>query len=163
MNPEVEFVLDAIDSNYGEALEDVPLKRVDRDNSDILEDDVHTRTGKLEETNFVGARFADRSPTPIGTEYDHRIEAVVGVRIEGMHHSEYGHIDPDGVEGVDWDELVRKIRRAILTERKFPDVGRSDTGYTYLSLANEVDTSSEYADYYRYDMDILFFGFEELP
>lgn len=162
--PEVQFVLDAIDSNYGTPLSNVPLERIDRDNSDILEQDVHSISGELQRTNFVGATLATLDPQAIGTEYDHDLQAVVGVRIEGAHHSEWGHIDPDGTNGVEWWRLKKNIRRAILAEREFPAVAnRPDTTYTDLQFANESDDASDYKDYYRYDFDVLFNGFETLP
>lgn len=162
--PEVQFVLDAINDHYGTALSNVPLERIDRDNADILEQSVHSISGELERTNFVGATLASRDPQAIGTEYDHDIQAVVGVRIEGAHHSEHGHIDPDGSNGVEWWRLKKNIRRAILTDREFPAVSnRPNTTYTDLQFANENDQSDDYADYYRYDFDVLFNGFETLP
>lgn len=162
--PEVQFVLDAIDSNYGTPLADVPLERIDRDASEILEQDVHTVTAELRGSNYVGATLADRTTDAIGTEYDHDVQAVVGVRIEGLHHSKWGHVDADGSDGVPWDDLVQTIRRAILQERTFPSVSdRPNTTYTDLRTANDQDLSSNYADYYRYDFDVLFNGFEDLP
>lgn len=162
--PEVQFVLDAIDSNYGTPLADVPLERIDRDNSDILEQSIHDVSAELQDSNYVGATLADRSTTAIGTEYDHDIETVVGVRIEGAHHSEWGHVDPDGSDGVAWDTLVRTIRRAVLQEREFPSVSnRPNTTYTWIEERNFTDLSADYSDYYRADVDFVFQGFETLP
>lgn len=162
--PEVDFVLTAIDDNYGEPLADVPLERIDRDNADNVDADTHGISEDLTRTNVVSAALVSIDPTPIGTEYDHRIQAVVGVRIEGAHHSEFGHIDPDDVDGVPWDELRDTVREAILEEREYPPVsGRSDTTYTHILELNPNDSSSEYADYYRFDADYAFVGYEDLP
>lgn len=160
MSDEVDWVLSQFGSVVGSIT--TPLKRVDRDESRILEGDLRKRKGDLQDANFVGATLADRDPTPIGTEYDHAVEAVVGVRIEGLHHSEYGHIDPDGVEGIPFDSLVRRLRDAVLAERTFPNVGSADGTYTDLQIANEAPQSSDYRDYYRHDFDVLFHGYEDL-
>jgi hypothetical protein len=172
--PEVQHTLDAIQSNYGTPLADIPLERVDRDNSDLLDDTpVHKRAADLKAMNYVGASLVDRATDVVGTEYDHRVETVVGVRVEGMHASEWGGIDPnagtaDAVDNIDhpvvqWDALVETIRRAVLTERAWPSVGRANVGYKDLKIANETDASSDWADYYRYDFDAIYSGFETLP
>lgn len=174
--PEVQFVLDAVKDNlvgagnagagyFGagyDSLDDIPVRRIDRDNSDILEADIHTHSAELQEANFVGAGFQTRDATPIGTEYDHRVQNAVGVRIEGAHVSEYGHIDPTGKDGVPWRQFVQGVRTAITHERTFPDSGAGNTSYTHLELTNGSDQSSDYSDYFRYDFDVLFVGFEAL-
>ena len=163
MTAEVDWVLTQFGSVVGSLT--APLKRVDRDESEILEGNIRKRKGDLKDANFVGATFADRVPTPIGTEYDHAVEAVVGVRIEGLHHSEWGHVDPDGVEGIPFGDdggLVDRIRDAILVERRYPDAGGTNVTYTNLTVTNEASQSSNYADYYRYDFDVVFDGFEDL-
>jgi hypothetical protein len=159
--PEVDWVLSQLGSVVGSTT--TPLKRVDRDESTILDGDVRTRAGELKDANFVGATLADVANTPIGTEYDHDREAVVGVRIEGMHYSEWGHVDPDGAGGISWEELVSRIRDALLAERTFPDAGAADVSYTDLRITNEAPQSDNYADYYRRDFDVVFNGYEDLP
>jgi len=160
MSSEVDWVLDQLGSVVGSLT--VPLKRVNRDESRILEDSIRSRSGEFRKANFVGATLADVSSTPIGTEYDHQREAVVGIRVEGLHSSQHGYVDPDGVDGIDFDELVQRIRDALLAERTFPDAGRTDVSYTDLQLANEAPQSSLWEDYYRWDADILLSGYENL-
>lgn len=179
-SPEVEFVLRRIDEYYGAgaleagttaAGEDVPLRLVDRDESLIWDSGealdmstaVHKRTDELTRSNFVGATLADDAPTPIGTEYDHRMETVVGVRIEGLTHREWGHVDPRGRQGAPWTSLVETIKRAVLRDRTFPDTHRPDTAHTDCRLTNIAPQSSLYSDYYRYDFDVLLTGFQTLP
>lgn len=174
--PEVQFVLDAIDTNWpgGEAsLADVPLERIDRDNSDLLDDTpVHEHSVDLEEMNYVGARLTSRPQQPTGTEYDLMGDAVVGVRVEGAHVSEFGAIDPQkgtaseasrSYPTTDWDSLTENIRRAIFTDRTFPSVGRSNAAFKDLFVENWADQSAEFSDYYRLDFDVRFSGFETLP
>jgi hypothetical protein len=181
-SPEVDWVLDQLASvadtvatNYtlknGDAAE---LKRVDRDDAQLYEGSdsvdmsspIHTRTEELTKAALVGATRADVSDEPIGTEYDHDREAVVGVRIEGLTCREFGHIDPAGNNGIPFDDdggLVEKIRDAILAERHYPAAGGSGVTYTDLQIANEAPQSSDWQDYFRHDFDILFNGYEELP
>lgn len=170
----VAWVLDELGTVVDAQPADHPLRRVDRDNSQVYEgaqtvdmsSPIRDRTGDLQEANFVGASLADRSGTPIGTEYDLDLETVVGIRIEGAHHSEWGHIDPAGTDGVVFEgadgSLVEQIRSAIYDGRRFPDAGRVDVSFTHLTITNEVSQSSDWADYYRYDFDVVFDGFEEL-
>ncbi|QLH78675.1 hypothetical protein HZS55_15875 [Halosimplex rubrum] len=170
--PEVQWVLQRIDEYYGAgalsagvggAGEGPPLERVDRDESQLLEQGVRSHTAELQNANIVGASLADYMTSVVGTEYDHAVEAIVGLRIAGLHHSEWGHIDPDGSDGAPWSSLVATVRRALLRERTWPAVGRPDVSYTDLQLVNPAPQSSNYGDYYRYDVDVQFRGYEELP
>lgn len=170
-HPAVQTVLDAIKNNWGSgAYSDIPLERIDRDNSELLDGGVRSRTEELEKNNYVLASHVDRSQSPIGTEYDHDLEVVVGVRIEGLHESEYGFVDPDASlppttagDPVPWTPLVDEIRLSILRDRKFPSDSRSRIDYTDLQIANDTAAASDYGDYYRHDFDVVFNGYEELP
>lgn len=178
MSAEVEWVLEQIgqspvtgtmtvDGTDGvtstTTIQDEPLKRVNRDNSDILEGDIRTRKADLQDGLFVGATLASVSTEPLGTEFDQRVEAVVGVRIEGLHHGEWGHVDPGGTNGIPFGELVDDVTTTLYQERQFPDVGRPDTDYHTLRLENHAPQSAQYRDYYRYDFDVRFVGYETLP
>ncbi len=141
---------------------------------------ISDRTGELTRANFVGVASADKSSTPIGTEFDLDVERVVSVRVEGLGYGdEHGHIDPSGYgdggygdggygvnNGVRFDDdtgLVADLQSALWAEREWPDVPRDGTTYTHLMLRNYGFRSVEYEDYYRYDFDVVFDGFEELP
>lgn len=163
-SPEVTWTLTQLGSVVGAIT--TPLKRIDRDNSEFFEGGIRNRTAELRKANYVGASLADVSSTPIGTEYDHDREAVVGVRIEGLHHSEYGYVDPSGSDGIAFSSdggLVDRIRDALLVERQYPAAGGADVTYTDLQIANEAPQSSDYSDYFRHDFDILLSGYETLP
>lgn len=172
--PDVEWVLDqfgsvvaSVDTDYG-----VTLRRVDRDNSRIydgsnpldMEAPIHTRKGKLEQGCYIGARSTTVSETPIGTEFNLDVERVVGVRIEGLHHGEYGHVDPDGGNGIPFHVLKRRLKQALYDKREWPaaDDPAANVAFTHLSLANENDPSSDWKDFYRVDVDVVFDGFEFL-
>lgn len=141
----------------------VTLKRVDRDTSTILDGNVRKHTDDLQTAAFVGVSYVDRSQQAIGTEYDHQLEEVVSVRIEGLDAAEYGHIDPDGDIGIPFTTLVTRIRNAVLKGRKYPDAGGTNASFTHLLISNEAPQSRNYGDYYRHDFDVVFDGFEELP
>lgn len=161
--PEVDWVLSQLGSVVGSLT--TPLRRVDRDESRILDGDIRKRTAELEKANYVGASLADVSSTPIGTEFDHDREAVVGVRIEGLHHSQWGHVDPSGSDGIPFGDdggLVDRIREALLAERTYPSAGGSGVTYTHLEIANEAPQSSDYEDYYFHSLDVVFHGYEDL-
>jgi hypothetical protein len=163
-SPEVDWTLTQLGSVVGSLT--TPLKRVDRDESHVLDGDIRSRKEDLQKANYVGSTLADVSSVPVGTEYDHRREAVVGVRIEGLHHSEWGHVDPAGSNGIPFDNdggLVDKIRDALLAERTYPAAGGQGVTYTDLRITNESPQSSTYGDYYRHDFDVLFTGYETLP
>lgn len=172
-HPAVQYVLDKIKANWSAGnYADIPLERIDRDNSEQLDDNIRAHTEELQSDNYVGASFANRENNPIGTEYDHDIGITVNVRIEGLHKSEYGKVDPsaslppatanDPIPFAGPTALVGEIRDTILAERTFPDTGVADIDYTNLVVSNEAPLSYEYGDYYRHDMDIIFEGYEEL-
>jgi len=101
------------------------------------------------------------SPTginePIGTEFDFRVERPVSVEIEGYHQDGGGQItDKD-----DFDSLVAEARRAILASRTFPTSG----DITNLEITEENDLSPDDGDanYFRYQFDVTYKGYEELP
>lgn len=164
-NPAVGWVLDQLQSVVDAQPAGHSLERIDRDDSELLDGDIRTRTRELRSGNYVGAATADRSETPIGTEYDLQVEEVVGIRIEGLHYSAKGHVDPDGQNGVVFDGdpgLVQDIKTALYQGRRSPDAGRTSVNFTDLTITNQAPQSSRFADYYRFDADILFSGFEEL-
>jgi hypothetical protein len=179
--PEVEWVLaqmadvaDSVATDYSLSDErdsdPVQLRRVDRDDSQIYDGDetvamsepLPERKGKLESGAYVGVASVDSDETPIGTGYDLDLERVVGLRLEGLHHAEYGHIDPSGEDGIPFAELKRRVRTALYDQRRFPDAGAANVSFTHLQLTNVADTSSDWRDFYRWDADIVFDGFEEL-
>ncbi|MDR9382620.1 MAG: hypothetical protein RI560_13250, partial [Natronomonas sp.] len=128
---------------------------------------IHDRVGELERANYVGVAYTGRSDSPIGTEFDLDSERVVSVRVEGLLRGDhYGHVDPDGEDGVPFDDdtgLVADLQDALQAEREWPDVPRSGVTYTHLLLQDYGPRNHEYADYYRHDWDMIFDGFEELP
>lgn len=174
MTAEVDWVLEQFESVVNAQPAGHPLYRVDRDNSLVYETgdslDMQTpirdRTGELKQANYVGVANASKSDSPIGTEFDLDVGRVVSVRVEGLHHSEWGHVDPDGTDGVVFDDdtgLVADLQAALQAEREFPAVGRNGTTYTHLLLQDYGMRSVEYGDYYRHDFEVLFDGFEDLP
>ncbi|QLK25412.1 hypothetical protein HYG81_15160 [Natrinema zhouii] len=181
MTTEVNWILeqlggavDSIASNYTDRNgNQVTLKRVNRDDSSVYEgsesldlnEPMHKRKDDLETGVFVGATLADRATVPAGTEYDHDIESVVSLRLEGMTSQGglHGHVDPDGTNGVPWELAVRQIRMALLGSRSYPDASVPNTSYHTLLVTNEDPQSAEYRDFYRWEADVVFQGYEDLP
>lgn len=166
MSAEVDWVLDQLQSVVNGQPADHPLERVNRDTSELLDGNIRDRKNDLQEANYVGVTLSDFDAEPIGTEFDQNVEIIVGVRIEGLHHSEWGHIDPDGNNGVQFSAnggLVDQITDALQTEREFPNISNPDITYKSLYLQNHAPQSSQYADYFRYDFEVRLTGHEELP
>jgi len=105
------------------------------------------------------ASSPDRQTTAIGIEYDHRVEDGVNVRLEGAHVDERGTI----ADSQEWRTVVREAKRVTVREERtsYPTVNGVD--YVTVLLGDETNRSSNYKDYYRYDFDILFRGYDELP
>jgi len=169
-HPAVDLVLSAIKDNWSAgSYSDIPLERIDRDNSKKLAGNIRSHTEDLQNSNYVGAAYQDRETSPIGTSYDHELDVVIGVRIEGLHHSEFGYVDPDANlppatagDPVPWRDLVKEIRDAITDERRRPDTGQSDVEFADLTVLFEDPGSTAYGDAYRHDLEISFGGFEDL-
>ena len=162
MSAEVDWVLAQLQSVVDDQPADHPLTRVNRDDSELLEGNIRTRTAELQESNYVGAALASVDATPIGTEFDQNVERIVGVRVEGLYcgDSTYGHANGDGV---DFDDLVAAIQSALQAKREFPNVDRASTTYRSLYIENHAPQSAQHRDYYRYDFDVRFSGHETLP
>ncbi|ELY96762.1 hypothetical protein C482_15346 [Natrialba chahannaoensis JCM 10990] len=167
-------VVDDIANSYTNRNDNpVALKRVNRDDSSVydgsgdldLNEPMHKRTDSLEKGVYVGATLADRATSPRGTEYDHEIETVVAVTVEGMtsQGGHYGHVDPDGENGIPFDDLVRQIRRTLLGMRSYPETDIPHTTYHDLLVTNDDPQSAEYRDFYRYQFDCTLRGCEKLP
>lgn len=179
---EVEWVLnrlgavvDSVATDYTlRSGDDVVLKRVDRDDSGVFDgsaeldmsEPIHTREASLERGIYVGATLADRDFEPEGTGYTNRAEAVVGLTVEGMtvRGGNYGHVDPDGEDGAPFDVIVRRIRQTLLNEsaRAYPDPNVPNTAYQDLIQTVDDPQSGQYRDFYRWQGDFAFRGYESL-
>ncbi len=169
----VQWVLDELGAVVDAQPADHPLKRVDRDNSLLydgggtfdMEASIKDRTGDFKKANFVGAAYAAPNDEYIGSNPNLDVERVVGLRIEGYSGS-YGHVDPTGQDGVVFhgtdDSLVQQIKDTLYEGLEFPDAGRTDVAFTHLSIENEVPALTDWESHLRYDLDIVFNGFEEL-
>ena len=115
--------------------------------------------------NFVGARYASPTEEYTGTNPTLDAEHVVGIRVEGYSGS-YGHVDPLGQDGVVFngtdDSLVQQIKDALRDQLKYPDAGRTPVSYTHLTITNQSPAMADWQDYYRFDADVVFDGFETL-
>lgn len=152
-------------------VENVPLYRVDADNSLVWETDeaidmdqsMRSRKRVLQQAAIASASLVERPTEPVGTEYDEAVEAIVSLRVEGLHHHQRGYIDPAGEEGIQFPTLVREISRAIKKERTYPGVQRPTTTYHSLTFRNAQYLSDDYSDFYLWTADAVFDGYDELP
>lgn len=169
----VKWVLDELGTVVDAQPADHPLRRVDRDNSLIYDGggafdmsaSMKKKTDDFEKANFVGARYAAPESDYVDTNPDLRLSEVVGIRIEG-YSGGFGHVDPTGTDGVVFngtdDSLVQQIKDALRDQLKFPDAGRTNVGFTHLTITNESPAMANWRDYHRFDMDLIFSGFEDL-
>ena len=153
----VQYVLNIIDGNWQLANYDPMPVRIHRDDSVRLDTGERTREFDLTEANAVGVSSApETTNTPIGTEFDYAVRGGVSVRVEGAHHFTGGHI----TDSRDFDALVSEVKRTIHLNREWPLPGE---GFHTLYIDNENNASADYRDYYRYDFDIWFRGYTNLP
>lgn len=151
-----------------------PLLRVDGDESQQYEGGgafdtsgaVRDHAAELQDANVVTASYVERSDEYVGTGPDLSLEEVVELRVEGLHHSEFGHVDPAGQDGVPFhgtdDALVQQIVDRLYANLRFPDAGRTPVGFTHLSIQHFPDVGA-FADFYDYRLEVRFDGFETLP
>jgi hypothetical protein len=171
MKPEVEFALDLLGDVVAAQPADSPLRRVDRDNSlrfdgnDAVDmtQSLKDRKEKVKQANYVGVRSVSRDNAPYGQDYRLDVDLVLSVRIEGLHHSEYGHVDPSGQDGVVWDTLCRQVRNALNTERTYPDHPAFEMAHLDLQVTNEDHQSANLGDFYRREFDVIFRAIETPP
>lgn len=167
--PQVNWTLEQLAGVVDAQPDAHPLRRVDRDDAEVYETDdavdmtipPRSRTKQLERANYVGAGLVSSDRSPIGTEYNYRVNDVVRVRVEGLHNSEYGNIDPAGEDGVVFSTLINAIQNAIDSAATFPQVPGEEAQYTHLLVVNDDPQSADWADLYRYSFDIEFSGYEE--
>lgn len=173
MNPETAFVLDALADVAVQQPSEHPLRRVDRDNSLVLETEqmldfsapVDARKEDLQKANFVGVAYQSRDNDPIGTNYNHETDVVLSVRVEALtsRDGQYGHVDPFGKGSYPtFSELYEAIRSALLDRRKYPDDHRFNDAKLDLRVANEDDQSSDWQHFYRREFDLILRGRESL-
>lgn len=183
---EVQWVLEAVKSNwpvlgdsgtygddlYGDGIyydeNEFPsdLARIHRDMPEILETGERTRSLELPQWNAIGVSLDSRNPTPVGDEYNYRVETTLSFRLEGLHESEWGNIESPA----HFESLVRRIQHALAVERSYPTVDDVDNDpigsvayHTISPPENETDLSADDRDYYRRDWTVRFIGYANQP
>lgn len=148
-------VLGYIEDNWPEATFPSDLRRVNRNDSTVLAGNTRELTDKLKQANYVGVRDAEVGQTPVGTSFGYISEPVVGVRVLGLHESEFGHI----TDHAEFRALVRNIKEAIRAEETYPAVSRPGEYHTILEQ-NFVDESANFGDYFFASWDLQFRGYD---
>ncbi|MFC5135495.1 MULTISPECIES: hypothetical protein [Haloferacaceae] len=168
--PEVQWVFDTLDVittdtalAWGTASDvadgAVPVRRIDRNDSEIADGNIQSRRGELTKSNFVTAEIVDDDSSHGGWGDDYDTEAIVSLRVEGLlRGDEFGHVHPDGENGIPFTTLYRRVRDALREQDEHPDV----SGQTYhtLFLENGTNRSGDYEDFYDYRLDCRFAGYD---
>jgi len=105
------------------------------------------------------ASSPERQTTVIGTNPDHRVEDGVNVRLEAAHVDEHGTI----ADSQEWQSIVDEAKRVTVKQEQtsYPTVNGVD--YHTVLLGEENNLTPNTKDGYRYEFDILFRGYDELP
>jgi len=139
---------------------------VDRDDAESASFNGRRVSFDLTEDNVISvASTPERITTPIGTEYDHRVEDGVNVRVEAAHVDAAdfpGDSISAGVSGgVAFQSIVDEAKRTVLAERtSYPTVNGVD--YHTVVIENETSDVAQHKDYYRAEFDVIFRGYETL-
>lgn len=131
---------------------------IDRDNSDSASFNERKVAYDLTDNHAISVSSSpSRTTTAIGTGYDHRVTDAVNCRIEGAHTDQWGTI----ADASAFQTIIDEAERVILTERtSFPTVNGID--YHSVILRNGTNLSADEKDYFRYDVDVVFEGYEDL-
>lgn len=156
----VQTTLDFLD-NWDTGRYSPQPELIDDENSEYYSSQ-HSRTGERVQSHDLTSGNAisvgsqpTTTQTAVGTEYDHRVRAGVGVTIEAAHEDVRG----DVTGASDFKNLVGEARRLILAERTFPIP--SENIHT-LFIEEEDNLSAGDRDYFRYEFDVWYEGYEEL-
>jgi hypothetical protein len=95
--------------------------------------------------------------TPIGTEYNLRVRDGVNVRLEGAHVEQRGTI----TDGTMFSDMVDEAKR-LIRNHKHPEETINGRYYHTVVILNQVPRLHNHKDYYRYDFDVEFRGYENL-
>lgn len=147
------WLLESIKSNWdGDFPSD--LKRINRDDSEIMEDNLRSRKADLEESNFVGVSKSTEDRTPLGTDAE-EIEVLLDVRVEALHEDAFGQIAGEQA----FNELVDSIKQAIETEATAPSITTEHRAtFVRAYIQNEEDTNQLFKDYYINEFSVRLRG-----
>jgi hypothetical protein len=146
-----EFVLETL-ANVDPP--ETPIVRYNR--RDGVRKDTGARTDGVDLSAgvVVSVGSADGPNEPIGTEYDHRIDHELTVRVEGVHETAGGTVDTG-----EWRAIKDAVETALTDERNFPT---TDINILSLKIPDESDLSDNLGDHYRCDFTVRFEGYEDL-
>ena len=147
-------------SGHGEPIGELPAF-IDGDNSTSEEFEGRRVKFDPERTNaIVVSSSPNRIQEPVGTEFDYRFEDGVSIRIAGLERGRhFGHLS----SAMEFQQLVGEVRRVIHDHRTLPDLDIPNTGGLDARIEDETNLSSQYRDWYEYDMTVVIRGFESLP
>jgi len=166
----VTWTLERLAANYSAATADTttPVLVDDGDGTIYRIDDDGTlnELGRRyqpdpKQTNIVTVSpNPDRQETPIGTEYDLRVEDGVGVLVEGELTAEGGEVD----DAAAFETFVDAVRAALLVERTaYPSLNGVDYHTIIPETPSQTPESLNSDHYFAYTTNLIFRGYEDLP
>lgn len=168
----VGFLLETLSVHWDDATYDpMPTLVDDRDATPYTQSTVADATvdgsmvGLTEQDRSYPFDLADGNVLLVGTSisrddqaldlyFNIKVDAAIGIRIEGVHESDRGHV----ADAADFLALVEAAKDAIWAERQWPLAG-----YYMLDIGDEHDRSVTEKDYFRYDFRVGFSGYKDLP
>ena len=167
MTAEVDYLLERLEATEAAQPDDHPLVRINRDDSKNVTDDTRDVSVDLTRANIVSVGFDSDNPSVRGNEYNVDNVVTCQIRVVGLDHSEYGHVDPAGENGVPWRDirdangdvtqrgLIGQITDRIYADRTYPAVPGPDV-YHHIEPIDETDLSSDAGDEHRTVLTVPF-------
>lgn len=167
----VEYTLASIKTDWPDEFPE-NLKRVDRDDSVVLDDGPGfgrsfadsfgyrirpSNSADLERANIISATSGARMRTQTGIGVD-RIEAVVEVGIQAAGAEQRGQI----VSSVQFSQLVDTIIQVFRNKRFTPDIGPLDPAtFVKIGVENDDGNSNRFRDDHQRTFELRFIGERE--
>jgi len=161
---EPRWALRAIKANWPDPSFRSDIRRIDREEPEVLETGQRRRSIDLAGQIAVGAAEASQTREPRGTEHDYRVETELEVSVEAVHASEHGAVG----SAAEFRTVAAKVERALNAVRRYPEVdpdadsiGR--VSYHTLTVDSAEPALSQTADYYRRVLSVRLVGVADLP
>ena len=143
------YILELISEEWPEPQLPSGFARYDTDDAVLLTTGERRTDIALEEHTLVSASRDAIDPTPEGTAPIYETVETVEIEIEAVVAEQYGTLESHA----EFRRVVDNVKRALDTERTFPDLSLTDRARqpTRLSLfiGSETDRSSNHRDHFR--------------
>jgi len=143
------YVLELIGEEWPEPALPDDFAAYDKDDAVLLTTGQRRTDISLEEHTLISASRDAIDPTPEGTAPIYETVETLDLEIEAVVADQYGTLDSHA----EFRRVVDNVKRALDTERTFPDISLTDRARqpTRLSLfvGSETDRSSDHRDHFR--------------